>query len=64
MNNRVRQKMKAIMLLRNPDIPATIKGDDGWLHMVFIPQGQEDKYREFYGDKLNIWKWCGEDKNE
>lgn len=55
MNTRTRQKIKAELYRKCPDVMATLK-DDGksFLKIIFIPRDKVQTYKEKYGDKIEF----------
>lgn len=54
--NRYKQMGRAVALMQNPGTIATLDIDGSrFKQMVFIPKGQEEEYKQKYGDKLTIW---------
>ena len=56
MNDRIRQKCKAMLRRDNHDVMLSIKTDSGVCVVRFVPRDKLDEYKEKYGDRLTIWQ--------
>ena len=54
MNNRIRQQAKALACRQNPPWLGALRGEDGRLYAVLIPNGEGEAYEAKYGDRLTI----------
>ena len=61
MNTRTRQKIKATLGRKNPEIFATIH-EGGMTRVQFVARSERDLYKQRYGD--NIIFWDEEQRNE
>lgn len=54
MNTRTRQKIKAELGRKNPEIFATIH-DGGKMRVQFVARSERDLYKQRYGDNIIFW---------
>lgn len=57
-NYRCMQILKCYYLQKNPDIMATVKLENGFSAMLFIPQNELEVHKEKFGERLNVWNWA------
>jgi hypothetical protein len=57
MNTRVRQKIKAELRRKSPDVMATLRIDGlGMKQIIFIPSSEMRQYKAKYGDNIEFWE--------
>ena len=55
MNDRTRQKIKAELRRKNPDVMATIRDEGPWRKILFVPRSEIRAYKARYGDRIEFW---------
>ena len=57
MNKRTRQKIKAELRRKNPDVMATLFIEGlGMKQILFVPRSKMREYKVKYGDRIEFWE--------